>query len=108
MITKKDEKKAIYGAIQRLLNKISEDYPYTSEDFGFEVGYCPERFNLSLGLSPNIMHFSEDYTNFKEDLGDYLLQLLLESDKIYDVNIMQEKLFADEIDFDAGESNERS
>lgn len=72
------EKKAIYGAIQRLLDKISLDYPYTQEDFyNNDDGFCPNEFQLVLGLSHEIMHFRDDYRNFKPDLGDYLLQKIL-------------------------------
>lgn len=76
MITTKDEKKAIYGAIQRMLVKVSKKYPYTS-DFGFEVGHCPEYFDLVLGLSHGMMDFYEDYTKFKPELGDLLLQHIM-------------------------------
>lgn len=78
-MTDKDEKKAIYGAIQRLLMKVSEKYPYTS-DFGFEIGHCPEHFDLVLGLSHGMMNFSADYTGFNPELGDLLFQDIINED----------------------------
>lgn len=71
-----DEKKAIYGAIQRLLVKVSKEYPYTP-DFGFEPGYCPDYFDLVLGLSHGIMFFEDNFTEFDPELGESLLNKLM-------------------------------
>lgn len=75
MISELDKKKAVYGAVQRLLGRVSDIYPYTDKDFGFENNpYCPKVFKLVIGLRPNMLVFEEDYTNFKPELGDYLLE----------------------------------
>lgn len=105
MITKKDEKKAIYGAVQRLLNKIHEKYPYNSKDFGFEVGYCPDVFGFEIGLVPNIMEMREDYTEYLPELGGTLLQELIDSD-IIGKSPKRERLFATDVEFDIGEDDE--
>ncbi|MCK4454664.1 hypothetical protein KAW18_03675 [candidate division WOR-3 bacterium] len=75
------EKKAIYGALQRLLDKINMKYPYTCDDFYADEddGYCPNRFWIILGLNPNIMDFGNDFREFRPELGDTLLQEVLKS-----------------------------
>lgn len=98
MITKED-KKAIYGAIQRLLNKASMVYPYNSKDFDFEVGFCPDIFGFEIGLVPNIMTMGDDYSDVNPELGDSLLQKLIDSDIVGD-SPMREKFFATDINFD--------
>lgn len=106
MITKKDEKKAIYGAVQRLLNKLAEKYPYNSVDFGFETGYCPDVFGFEIGLVPNIMEIREDYTEYVIELGNTLLQELIDS-KISGISPNKERLFVEDIEFDTGDFDER-
>lgn len=104
MITTKNEKKAIYGAIQRVLNKMAEKYPYNSKDFGFEVGYCPDTFGFEIGLVPNIMEICEDYTEYFPELGNTLLQELMDS-KIAGVCPNKERFFVEDIEFDTGDSD---
>lgn len=104
MATKK-EKKAIYGAIQRLLKKISKKYPYNSEDFGFEVGYCPDIFGFEIGLVPNIMTMEDDYTQVDHKLGDSLLQKIIDSDIVGEPP-KKERLFAADIEFDIRDDDE--
>ena len=104
MITEKDKKIAIYGAIQRLLNKMAEKYSYNSKDFGFEVGYCPDTFGFEIGLVPNIMEICEDYTEYLPELGDALLQELIDS-KIPGVYPNKERFFVEDIEFDTGDSD---
>lgn len=103
-MTNKDKKIAVYGAIQRLLNKLSEKYPYNSEDFGFEVGYCPDIFRFEIGLIPNIMEMGEDYTEYATELGDHLLQELMTSDIVGEAP-KRERLFAADIKFNVGDDD---
>lgn len=107
MITERDKKIAVYGAIQRMLEKVSKEYPYTSEDFGFEVGFCPERFDLVLGLSHQIMHFDDNFTQFKPELGDRLLQELMDNPDIVGNPLIEERLFAADIEFNTEDSDGR-
>lgn len=101
-MTNKDKKIAVYGAIQRVLNKLSEKYPYNSEDFGFEVGYCPDVFRFEIGLIPNIMEMGEDYTDYAVEIGDTLLQELMKSE-ISGIRPKREEFFAADVEFDTEE-----
>lgn len=105
-MTNRDKKIAVYGAIQRVLEKVSKEYPYTSDDFGFEVGFCPERFDLVLGLSHQIIHFTDDFTQFEPGLGDHLLQELMDSD-VVGTPPAKERLFAADIKFNTGDDDGR-
>jgi len=107
IVTDKDKKIAVYGALQRLLNKASAEYPYDSKDFGFEVGQCPSCFGFDIGLVPNMMEISKDYTNFEPALGDLLLQKLIDSKTICKPTFKREQLFVKDIKFDIGELDEK-
>jgi hypothetical protein len=76
-----EAKLAVYGALQRLLCKINEKYPYISDEMipnrsdDFSV---PEQFYFVIGLCPEIMRDETDYTKFSPELGNTLLSTLLE------------------------------
>ncbi len=75
------KKTAVYGAIQRLLDKVNEKYPYTAGDC-YELdphGWLTESFWLEIGLRPHIAFFDGDYRECDQETGNALLRELLET-----------------------------
>lgn len=78
----REAKLAVYGALQRLLSKINDEYPYLTEEMrpdlvnDFSV---PSQFYFTIGLSPEVLIDANDYTEHSPELGDALLAKLLEA-----------------------------
>lgn len=76
-----DESIAVYGALQRLLDKINEKYPYLTKDRRpdlIDEFSVPSQFYLTIGLSPEVIMDENDYTEYSPELGDKLLKKLIE------------------------------
>ena len=75
------KKAAVYGAVQRLLDKVNEKYPYLGGEMYKldEYGTLPARFILEIGLTPHIAFFDSDYRECDQETGDVLLRELLET-----------------------------
>lgn len=76
------KKAAVYGAIQRLLDRVNKKYPYLGDEMyelDYEHGTLPERFWLTIGLQPFIAEFRGDYRECDPETGNVLLRELLET-----------------------------
>ncbi len=81
-MTSKEKKMALYGAIQRLLDKANEESPFTGGEMyemDDEYGTLPRQLYVVLELQPNCGSL-DDWTEVEPELGDKLLRELMEAE----------------------------